>query len=108
ARSHERRRRLLEADPLTELVVIVVDLASTLGGDDYKRVAGIDVLEQLIDAWMDHGETWYLRRATPVGRCRGVPRRHDRRRRSRSRDRTRFPGRARSEERRVGKERRYR
>src|SRR5919108_5438116 len=69
ARLDQRRRGLLEADALTELVVVVVDLASALRGDDYERVARIDVFEQLIDAGMDHGGSWYLRRATLVARC---------------------------------------
>src|SRR5689334_14953320 len=51
----ERRRCLLEADPLTQLVVVVVDLARPFGRDDHKRVARVDVVQELIDAWMDHG-----------------------------------------------------
>src|SRR5216684_9382202 len=50
ARLDERRRGVLEAHALTELVVVVVDLAGTLGGDDHERIARVDVLEQLIDA----------------------------------------------------------
>src|SRR6266849_2146683 len=60
ARLDERRRGVLEAHALTELVVVVVDLAGTLGGDDHERIARVDVLEQLIDAGMDHGSGWYL------------------------------------------------
>src|SRR3954464_1807425 len=55
ARLHQRRRRGFEADALTELGVVVVDLASPLGGHDDERVARVDVVEELIDAWMDHG-----------------------------------------------------
>src|SRR5512133_3878192 len=51
----ERRRSRLESNPFTQLVVVVVDLASPLGGDDHECVARVDVLQQLIDAWMDHG-----------------------------------------------------
>src|SRR5918911_2604329 len=54
ARLHERRREVVER-ALAELMVVVVDLASPLRGDDHERVARVDVLEQLIDAWMDHG-----------------------------------------------------
>src|SRR5262249_34877201 len=49
------RRGVLEADALAQLVVIVVDLASPFGSDDHQRVPGIDIVEQLIDAGMDHG-----------------------------------------------------
>src|SRR5690349_25119068 len=51
----QRRRRLVEADAFTELVVVVVDLAGPLGSDDHERVARVDVVQELIDAWMDHG-----------------------------------------------------
>src|ERR671931_2495194 len=54
ARLHERRREVVEG-ALAQLVVIVVDLASPLGGDDHERVARVDVLEELIDTRMDHG-----------------------------------------------------
>src|SRR6266542_5467831 len=40
---------------LTELVVVVVDLASALRGDDDQRVARVDIVQQLIDSRMDHG-----------------------------------------------------
>src|SRR5213594_3642566 len=55
ARLDKRRRSLLEADALAELVVVVVDLASALRRDDDERVTGLDSFEQLVDAWMDHG-----------------------------------------------------
>src|SRR5919204_2060841 len=60
----ERRRCLLEADPLPQLVVVVVDLASPLGRDDHERVARIDVVQELIDAWMDHGAMVPARRSS--------------------------------------------
>src|SRR6266566_3054023 len=55
ARFHQRWRSLVEADALAELVVVVVDLAGPLGGDDDERIARVDVFEKLIDARMDHG-----------------------------------------------------
>src|SRR5215208_6737688 len=54
ARLHERRRVVVEG-ALTELVVVVVDLPRALGGDDHECVALVDVFEQRVDAWMDHG-----------------------------------------------------
>src|SRR5688572_33108726 len=55
ARLHERGRRLLEAEALAELVVVVVDLTGPLGGDDDERVARVHVVEQAVDAGLDHG-----------------------------------------------------
>src|SRR5438874_2897730 len=52
ARFHEGRE--LVEGAFAELVVVVVDLPSPLRGDDHERVARVDLLEQLIDAWMDH------------------------------------------------------
>src|SRR4051812_21576570 len=54
ARLDQRRRELVER-PLTELVVVVVDLARALGRDDHERIARVDLIEKLIDAGMDHG-----------------------------------------------------
>src|SRR2546423_12874911 len=54
ARLHERRWEVVER-ALAELVVVVVDLASPLRGDDDQRVARVDVVEELIDTRMDHG-----------------------------------------------------
>src|ERR671919_3079730 len=52
----QRRRRLVEADSLAQLVVVVVDLARALGGDDHERVAGTGgAVEQRVDTWIDHG-----------------------------------------------------
>src|SRR5918996_4946547 len=53
ARLDERRRNLECA--LAELMVVVVDLASPLGGDDHERVARVDAAEELIDSRMNHG-----------------------------------------------------
>src|SRR5262249_32146838 len=52
-RLDQRRRELVER-ALAELVVVVVDLARALGGDDHEGVARVDLVEELIDAWMDH------------------------------------------------------
>src|SRR5215213_2252446 len=67
----ERRRCLLESNSLTQLVVVVVDLASPLGRDDHDRVARVDVVEELIDAGMNHGPlmvpaVWSSRLTIPV------------------------------------------
>src|SRR3954466_8151294 len=53
ARLDQRRGELVERS-LTELVVVVVDLARALGGDDHERIARVDLIEKLIDAGMDH------------------------------------------------------
>src|SRR5262245_40129846 len=53
ARLDQRRREFVER-ALTELVVVVVDLPRALGGDDHEGVARVDLVEELIDAWMDH------------------------------------------------------
>src|ERR1700722_4631500 len=47
------RRKLVEG-PLTEVVVVAVDLARALSGDDDTGVVGVDVLEQAVDARGDH------------------------------------------------------
>src|SRR4029450_14142425 len=54
ARLHERRRIVVEG-ALAELVVVVVDLPRALGGDDHECVSLVDVFEQLVDSWVDHG-----------------------------------------------------
>src|SRR2546423_12016279 len=54
-RFDQGRRGLLEADAFAQLVVIVVDLPSSLRRDDHEGVARVDVVEQLVDAGMDHG-----------------------------------------------------
>src|SRR5579862_9585689 len=53
ARLDKRRGELVEG-ALPELVVVVVDLSRALGGDDHQRVAGVDLVEELVDAGMDH------------------------------------------------------
>src|SRR4051795_3577112 len=53
ARLDQRRRELVER-PLTELVVVVVDLPRALGGDDDQRVARVDLVHELVDAGVDH------------------------------------------------------
>src|SRR4029079_17853617 len=53
ARLDERRKELVER-ALAELVVVVVDLPGPLGRDDHQRVARVDVVEQFVDAWVDH------------------------------------------------------
>src|SRR5262245_8034245 len=55
ARLDQRRGRFLEAHPLAELMVVAVDLACALRGDDDQRVARVDVAEQVVDTWLDHG-----------------------------------------------------
>src|SRR5919197_5257864 len=54
ARLDERRQHVTERS-LTELVVVVVDLPRPLRRDDHERVPGVHVLEELVDARMDHG-----------------------------------------------------
>src|SRR5262245_58004295 len=49
------RRGFLEAHALPQLVVVVVDLPRALGGDDDQGVPRIDPVEQIVDAWIDHG-----------------------------------------------------
>src|SRR4051794_33391292 len=47
------RRELVER-PLAEVVVVGVDLARALGGDDHTGVVGVDLLHELVDAGADH------------------------------------------------------
>src|SRR5207245_1058040 len=51
---HERRRIVVEG-AFAELVVVVVDLPGPLRGHDHERIARINVLEQVVDAGIDHG-----------------------------------------------------
>src|SRR4029453_15812915 len=53
ARLDERRGKVLER-PLTELVVVVVDLPGALRRDEHEAVAVGHVHEQLVDAWVNH------------------------------------------------------
>src|SRR5262245_66259233 len=51
----QRGRSLFEAHALTELVVVVVDLAGALGCHEDERVArAADLVEQVIESWVDH------------------------------------------------------
>src|SRR5919202_3032866 len=52
-RLDERRREIVER-PLAELMVIVVDLPGALGRHDHERVAGVDLLEQIVDLRIAH------------------------------------------------------
>src|SRR6476619_1783360 len=60
ARLDERRGRILKPETLSELVVVVVDLTSSLRGHDDERVprrridVGGGVREELVDAGFDH------------------------------------------------------
>src|SRR5262245_27671349 len=50
---HHRRRVLAKA-ALTEAVEVAVYLPCPLGGDDNRRVVGVSVVEELVNAWFDH------------------------------------------------------
>src|SRR6187397_3166232 len=51
----QRGRSFLEADALTELVMVVVDLAGPLGRNEDERVAGTsDLFEEIVESWIDH------------------------------------------------------
>src|SRR6218665_2248559 len=54
ARLDHRRRVLIESS-LTEVVVVAVDLAGTLGGHENGGVVRVDVLEQRVEARVDQG-----------------------------------------------------
>src|SRR4051794_13907813 len=51
----DHRRRILVESALTEVVVVRVDLPRALGGDEHARVVRIDLLEQLVQSWLDQG-----------------------------------------------------
>src|SRR3954470_8313319 len=53
-RVDHRGRELLEG-PLAEVVVVGVDLARALGGDDHARVRRVDMFEKAVYARRDHG-----------------------------------------------------
>src|SRR6185312_3280721 len=59
----DHRRRELVERPLTEVVVVRVDLAGALGGHQHRGVIGIDVLEERVDAGVDHAGEGTSRRA---------------------------------------------
>src|SRR5215213_8477287 len=50
----DHRRRELVERPLTEVVVVAVDLPRALCGDEHGGVVGVDVLEELVEARGDH------------------------------------------------------
>src|ERR1041384_4367453 len=52
---HNRGRVLAEAT-LAEVVEVAVDLSRSLGRDDHCGVVRIGVLEECVDAWMDHSD----------------------------------------------------
>src|SRR4029077_3243066 len=49
----DERRQLLEC-ALAELMVVVVDLARTLGRDDHECVAAVDVPEEFVETRLNH------------------------------------------------------
>src|SRR6185312_7625384 len=53
-RLDERGQELVER-AFAELVVVVVDLPGALRGHDHERVARVHVVQQFVDAGMDHG-----------------------------------------------------
>src|ERR687887_1002107 len=53
SRLDHRRRELVER-PLAEVMVVGVDLAGALGGDDHRGVVRVDLVEELVDTWLDH------------------------------------------------------
>src|SRR5580765_6183783 len=63
ARLDQGRRELVER-ALPQLVVVVVDLPRALGGDDDQRVARVDLVQQLIDAGVDHCRAMVAARAS--------------------------------------------
>src|SRR3954466_2098276 len=61
------RRELVEG-ALAQVVVVRVDLTRALGSDEHGRVVGVDVLEQRVDARVDHaveGTSARTRRPAP-------------------------------------------
>src|SRR5262245_40064140 len=50
----DHRRRVLTVGALGERVVVGVDLTGPLGGDDDSRVVGVRLIQELVDAWLDH------------------------------------------------------
>src|SRR6478672_7745754 len=59
---HHRRRVLAEV-PLTEVVVVAVDLTGALGSDDDRRIVRVGLRQQPVHSWLDH----------PVDECSGRP-----------------------------------
>src|SRR3954453_17544495 len=52
-RLHHRGRKLVEGS-LAEVVVVRVDLARALRSHDHRGVVRVDLVEQLINSWLDH------------------------------------------------------
>src|SRR3954463_189969 len=50
----DHRRRELVERALAQVVVVAVDLPRPLGGDQHGRVIGVDMLEERVDARVDH------------------------------------------------------
>src|SRR3954449_3103841 len=50
----DHRRRGLVERPLTEVVVVRVDLAGALGGHQNTRIVGVDTLQEGVEAGLDH------------------------------------------------------
>ena len=50
----DHRRRVLVERALAEVVVVGVDLAGALGGHEHARVVGVDLLQQCVQAGLDH------------------------------------------------------
>src|SRR3954470_22594686 len=50
----DHRRRELVEGPLTEVVVVAVDLPGALCSDDDGRVVRVHVLQQLVNPWRNH------------------------------------------------------
>src|ERR1700693_4482956 len=51
----DERWRIVVEGALTELGVVVVYLPRALGSDDHEGITLVDVVEQLVDAWMNQG-----------------------------------------------------
>src|SRR3954469_11218797 len=50
----DHRRRVLVERPLTEVVVVRVDLTGALGGYQNTRIVGVDTLQKGVEAGLDH------------------------------------------------------
>src|SRR3954471_10247118 len=50
----DHRRRELVERALAQVVVVAVDLPRPLGGDQHGGVVGVDMLEERVDARVDH------------------------------------------------------
>src|ERR1700756_3025204 len=70
-RLDERGQELVER-AFAELVVVVVDLPGALRGHDHERVARVHVVQQSVDAGMDHGSRMVPAAEAPLWRTRGL------------------------------------